>query len=117
MGPISCPETSIRNYHYTLRNISEDRRSKKNSLILTRDRTHLLGHGLIKVTFRPGVSEENYENSWLIQFSSRIHHVALYTFTETLEEIVLILMAGGSKLLPNVYKFLPGYVAPNKRKI
>jgi len=25
MGPISCPETSVRNYHYSLRNSPEDR--------------------------------------------------------------------------------------------
>ena len=25
MGPISCPETSVRNYHYTLRNNTEQR--------------------------------------------------------------------------------------------
>jgi hypothetical protein len=24
MGPIHCPETSVRNYHYTLRNILEE---------------------------------------------------------------------------------------------
>jgi len=27
MGLIGCPETSVRNYHYTLRNIQEERRS------------------------------------------------------------------------------------------
>jgi len=27
MGPIGCPETSVRNYHYTLRNIAQERRS------------------------------------------------------------------------------------------
>ena len=27
MGPIGCPETSVRNYHSTLRNIPEERRS------------------------------------------------------------------------------------------
>jgi hypothetical protein len=27
MGPIRCPETSVKNYHWTLRNIPEDRRS------------------------------------------------------------------------------------------
>jgi len=27
MGLIGCPELSIRNYHYTLRNIPEERRS------------------------------------------------------------------------------------------
>jgi hypothetical protein len=26
MGPIDCPETSVRNYHYTLRKIPEERR-------------------------------------------------------------------------------------------
>ena len=26
VGPIGCPETSVRNYHYTLRNIPEERR-------------------------------------------------------------------------------------------
>jgi hypothetical protein len=27
MGPIGCPETSVTNYHNTLRNIPEERRS------------------------------------------------------------------------------------------
>jgi hypothetical protein len=27
MGPIGCPETSLQNYHTTLRNISEEHRS------------------------------------------------------------------------------------------
>jgi len=27
VGPIACPETSVRNYHYSLRNNSEERRS------------------------------------------------------------------------------------------
>jgi len=27
MGPIGCPETSVTNYHSTLRNIPEERRS------------------------------------------------------------------------------------------
>jgi hypothetical protein len=27
MGPTGCPETSVRNYHYTLRNITEEQRS------------------------------------------------------------------------------------------
>jgi len=27
MGPTGCPETSVRNYYYTLRNIPEERRS------------------------------------------------------------------------------------------
>jgi len=27
MGLIGCPETLVRNYHYTLRNIPEERRS------------------------------------------------------------------------------------------
>jgi len=31
MGPIGCPETSARNYHYTLRNIPEDLRPQLNS--------------------------------------------------------------------------------------
>jgi len=30
MGPIGSPETSARNYHYTLRNIPEGRRSEAN---------------------------------------------------------------------------------------
>jgi hypothetical protein len=34
MGPISCPKTSVRNYHYTLRNIPEERRSEKLSGLL-----------------------------------------------------------------------------------
>jgi hypothetical protein len=34
MGLIGCPETSVRNYHYTLRNIPEERRSEKLSCLL-----------------------------------------------------------------------------------
>ena len=34
MGPIGCPETSVRNYHYTLRNIPEECRSEKLSCLL-----------------------------------------------------------------------------------
>jgi hypothetical protein len=29
MGPIGSPETSVQNYHSTLRNIPEERRAKK----------------------------------------------------------------------------------------
>jgi hypothetical protein len=36
MGPIGCPETSVRNYHDTLRYISEERKS------------HLLRDGSLK---------------------------------------------------------------------
>jgi len=28
MGPIGCPETSVRNYHYSLRNNPEERNSQ-----------------------------------------------------------------------------------------
>jgi hypothetical protein len=28
MGPIGCPETSVRNHHYSLRNDPEERRSR-----------------------------------------------------------------------------------------
>jgi hypothetical protein len=34
MWPIGCPETSSHNYHYTLRNIQEDRRSNRENLHL-----------------------------------------------------------------------------------
>ena len=30
MGQIGCPETSVSNYHHTLRNITEERRSQQN---------------------------------------------------------------------------------------
>ena len=36
MGPIGCPETSVRNYHYSLRNSPEERSS------------HLLSFGSLK---------------------------------------------------------------------
>jgi hypothetical protein len=32
MGMISCPETSVQNYHSTLRNIPEERRKRGGSL-------------------------------------------------------------------------------------
>jgi len=28
VGPVGCPETSVRNYHYSLRNDPEERRSQ-----------------------------------------------------------------------------------------
>jgi hypothetical protein len=31
MGPIRCPETSVQDYHSTLRNIPEERRSRFSS--------------------------------------------------------------------------------------
>jgi hypothetical protein len=31
MGPIRCPETSVKDYHLTLRNTPEERRSHENS--------------------------------------------------------------------------------------
>jgi hypothetical protein len=34
MGPIGCPETSVRDYHYTLRNIPEESRFEKLSCLL-----------------------------------------------------------------------------------
>jgi len=33
LGPIGCPETSVRNYHHTLRKITEERRSKRPILL------------------------------------------------------------------------------------
>jgi len=33
MGPIGCPETSVRNYYYTLRNIPDERRSRRKTEI------------------------------------------------------------------------------------
>jgi len=33
MGPTGCPETSVRNYHYTLRNGPEKRSSQDNKMI------------------------------------------------------------------------------------
>jgi len=35
MGQIGCPETSVTNYHYTLRNIPEERRYQTNLLAVT----------------------------------------------------------------------------------
>jgi hypothetical protein len=35
MGPIGCPETSVKKYHYTLRNLPEERRSQRRSSLLT----------------------------------------------------------------------------------
>jgi len=38
MGPIGCPETSVRKYHYTLRNIPEDLNSIQ---VVTTSRYHV----------------------------------------------------------------------------
>jgi hypothetical protein len=32
MGPIGCPETSVRNYHYSLRNNPEERSSQMSNI-------------------------------------------------------------------------------------
>jgi hypothetical protein len=34
MGPIVCPETSLRNYHYTLRDIPEERGSQSKTFLV-----------------------------------------------------------------------------------
>jgi len=34
MGPIGCPETSVRNYQYSLRNIPEERSSQENIIFV-----------------------------------------------------------------------------------
>ena len=35
MGPIGCPETSVKKYHYTLRYLPEERRSQRRFSLLT----------------------------------------------------------------------------------
>ena len=50
MGPIGCPETSVRNYHYTLRNIPEERRALVSflcALILPAKTRHVLPQALL----------------------------------------------------------------------
>ena len=47
-GPIGCHETSVRNYHYTRRNIAEERRS------------HLLRGGSLKLR-KCAISLEGHE--------------------------------------------------------
>ena len=42
MGPVGCPETSVRNYHYSLCNNPEERISYDNILIVTLDLLSLL---------------------------------------------------------------------------
>jgi hypothetical protein len=45
MGPIGCPETSVRNYRYSLRNNPEERSSNENNSISANQqpsRTHRL---------------------------------------------------------------------------
>ena len=41
VGPIGCPETSVRNYHCAMRNISEKRRSRNCSTLLNPTPLHL----------------------------------------------------------------------------
>ena len=40
LGPIGCPETLLRNYHYTLRNIPEDRRSQGDPITMVTLQLH-----------------------------------------------------------------------------
>jgi len=49
MGPTGCPETSVRNYHYTLRNITDECRS------------HLFGG----TTLKPRYFEYFMRSNWL----------------------------------------------------
>jgi hypothetical protein len=57
MGPIGCPETSLRNYHHTLRNSSEERTSR------IKKGWDGSGRGLIKVLYRnfPEGTEANQD--------------------------------------------------------
>jgi hypothetical protein len=43
MGPIDCPETSVKDYHHTLRNIPEGRRSELDGNFETPQKTFQLG--------------------------------------------------------------------------
>jgi len=44
MGPMGCPETSVRNYHYSLRNIPEEHSSQKAMCSPKLRYSHLLWH-------------------------------------------------------------------------
>jgi hypothetical protein len=60
MGPIGFPETSVQNYHSTLRNIPEERRSnlhRGGSLISRNTDKHL---GMIGVEFEPQILRFSY---------------------------------------------------------
>jgi len=55
MGPIGCPETSVRKYHYTLHNVPEEHRS------------HILRGGSLK-SYKERLSKyeilSTFEQSW-----------------------------------------------------
>jgi hypothetical protein len=42
LGPIGCTETSVRNYHYTLRNMPEDRTSHVDTITMVTLKLHSL---------------------------------------------------------------------------
>ena len=46
MGPIDCPETSVRNYHSKLRNIPEERRSQEQACFFTRKKLKCIEYEL-----------------------------------------------------------------------
>jgi len=58
MGPIGCPETSVIQYRYTLRNISEESRS----------RLHRVGSVKLRMTSHSELFRDGLENLCFYKF-------------------------------------------------
>jgi hypothetical protein len=53
MGPIRCPETSVKDYHSTLRNAPEERRSDQHRDGSLKSREFNLGYTKCPKTWKP----------------------------------------------------------------
>jgi hypothetical protein len=74
MGPIGCPETSVKNYHSTLRNIPEQRRShqhhggglkswKLRYVLIQHFTVPATDHTILEIT---NISETSITSKWLV---------------------------------------------------
>jgi len=66
MGPISCPEISVRNYHYSLRNDPEERSSQlfRGGSLKSRIALRIVNHLNIKKEPLPSVRSRKNYNDW-----------------------------------------------------
>ena len=72
MGPIACSETSVTNYHYTLRNIPEERRSRFHR------------SGSLKSSKKEGKKKKKKERTFCGQQLKSPEHTHTHTHTHTL---------------------------------
>ena len=82
MGPIGCPETSIRNYHYSLRNNPEERSYQllRGGSLKSREEEEYFVHSRIRTPDRPTRNLVTTPTEL-----PRLHNIGLYTMSDTYE--------------------------------